>query len=101
MKSEPGSPGSAAFEDESRSGLIALLHRLLMEHRRPKAMARKLGPAKQSAFIAAFEALLDRQPAMKRRSSPMPCTDARGAAGWCWAPKDISLPCRRPVAVSG
>ena len=30
---------------ESRSGLIALLHRLGMEHRKPQAVSRKLDPA--------------------------------------------------------
>jgi len=33
---------------EGRSGLIALLHRLGMEHRKPKAVSRKLDPAKQA-----------------------------------------------------
>jgi transposase len=36
---------------DSRSGLIALLHRLGMEHRKPKAVSCKLDPDKQSAFI--------------------------------------------------
>ena len=36
---------------ESRSGLIALLHRLGMEHRKPKAVSSKLDPEKQAAFI--------------------------------------------------
>jgi transposase len=36
---------------ESRSGLIALLHRLDMEHRKPKAVSSKLDPDKQAAFI--------------------------------------------------
>ena len=36
---------------ESRSGLIALLHRLGMEHRKPKAVSSKLDPDKQAAFI--------------------------------------------------
>src|SRR3954469_1257844 len=36
---------------ESRSGLIALLHRLGLEHRKPQAVSRKLDPAKQKAFI--------------------------------------------------
>ena len=40
---------------ESRSGLIALLHRLDMEHRLPKAVSRKLDPAKQAAFIKAYD----------------------------------------------
>src|SRR5271165_5564752 len=33
---------------ESRSGLIALLHRLEMEHRKPKAVSSKLDPDKQA-----------------------------------------------------
>ena len=44
---------------QGRSGLIALLHRLGMEHRKPKAVSRKLDPDKQAAFIAAYEALLN------------------------------------------
>jgi transposase len=44
---------------QSRSGLIALLHRLDMEHRKPKAISRKLDPAKQEAFIKAYDALLN------------------------------------------
>jgi transposase len=36
---------------ESRSGLIALLHRLGMEHRKPQAVSRKLDPDKQAVFI--------------------------------------------------
>ena len=44
---------------EGRSGLIALLHRLGMEHRKPKAVSRKLDPKKQAAFIKAYEDLLN------------------------------------------
>ena len=44
---------------DSRSGLGKLLHRLGMEHRRPEAIARKLDPAKQAAFIAYYTALLN------------------------------------------
>src|SRR3954466_4306275 len=40
---------------ESRSGLIALLHRLGLEHRKPEAVSRKLDPARQQAFIDAYE----------------------------------------------
>ena len=40
---------------ESRSGLIALLHRLGMEHRKPKAVSSKLDPDKQAAFIKRYE----------------------------------------------
>jgi hypothetical protein len=35
---------------DSRSGLIALLHRLGMEHRKPKAVSSKLDPDKQAAY---------------------------------------------------
>jgi len=44
---------------ESRSGLIALLHRLGMEHRKPQAVSRKLDPDKQEAFIKSYENLLN------------------------------------------
>ena len=43
------------IEYQTRSGLIALLHRLGMEHRKPKAISRKLDPAKQAAFIKGYE----------------------------------------------
>src|SRR6187551_1439229 len=43
------------IEYQGRSGLIALLHRLGMEHCKPKAVSRKLDPAKQAAFIKAYE----------------------------------------------
>jgi hypothetical protein len=39
-----------AIEYQTRSGLVALLHRLGMEDRKPKAISRKLDPAKQAAF---------------------------------------------------
>jgi hypothetical protein len=45
---------------QSRSGLIALLHRLGMEHRKPRTISRKLDPAKQATFIAQYEALMKR-----------------------------------------
>jgi transposase len=48
------------IEYQTRSGLIALLHRLDMEHRKPKANSRKLAPAKQTAFINEYEALMNR-----------------------------------------
>jgi transposase len=36
---------------QTRSGLIALLHRLGVQHRKPKAISRKLDTVKQEAFI--------------------------------------------------
>ena len=47
------------IEYESRCGLVALLHRLGMEHRKPKTVSRKLDPEKQAAFIKAYEELLN------------------------------------------
>jgi transposase len=47
---------------QSRSGLIALLHRLGMEHRKPQAVSRKLDAAKQKAFIEAYDTLLNTLP---------------------------------------
>jgi transposase len=43
------------IEYQGRSGLIALLHRLDMEHRKPKAVSRKLDPEKQAAFSKPYE----------------------------------------------
>ncbi|MGH7079593.1 MAG: winged helix-turn-helix domain-containing protein, partial [Acetobacteraceae bacterium] len=45
----PGQVGAwiereCGIEYQGRSGLIALLHRLGMEHRKPKAVSRKLDP---------------------------------------------------------
>ena len=51
------------IEYQTRSGLIALLHRLGMEHRKPKAVSRKLDPAKQAAFIKTYEDQLNHLPA--------------------------------------
>ena len=48
------------IEYQTRSGLIALLHRLGMEHRKPKAISLKLDPAKQAVFTKNYEALMNR-----------------------------------------
>ena len=47
------------IEYESRCGLVALLHRLGMEHRKPQTVSRKLDPEKQAAFIKSYEELLN------------------------------------------
>ena len=52
----------------ARSGLIALLHRLGMEHRKPTAISRKLNPAKQAAFIKSYGDLLNRNCSPPTRS---------------------------------
>jgi hypothetical protein len=44
---------------ESRSGLIAMLHRLGLEYVKPETIGRKLDPEKQKVFIEAYENLLN------------------------------------------
>jgi transposase len=70
---------------ESRSGLIALLHRL--EHRKPEAVSRKLDPAKQRAFIDAYETLLKTLPDDEAVMFADAVHPTHGAVG-CWAPKE-------------
>ena len=79
---------------ESRSGLIALLHRLGMEHRKPKAVSSKLDPDKQAAFIKSYENLLNHigdDEAVLFGDAVHPTHAVRPVG--CWAPKDT------PVAV--
>jgi transposase len=79
---------------ESRSGLIALLHRLGMEHRKPKAVSSKLDADKQAAFIKAYENLLNQigdDEAVLFGDAVYPTHAVRPVG--CWAPKDT------PVAV--
>jgi len=83
-----------AIEYESRSGLIALLHRLGMEHRKPKAISRKLDRAKQEAFIRLYEALMNRLSADEAVifADAVHPTHAVRPVG-CWAPREV------PVAI--
>ena len=77
---------------ESRSGLIALLHRLGLEHRKPQAVSRKLDPAKQQAFIDADDTLLKTLPedeAVMFADAVHPTHGARPVG--CWAPKEIKV----------
>ena len=79
-------------EYESRCGLVALLHRLGFEHHKPEAIGRKLDAAKQEAFIAAYEALLnglDPDEAVLFADAVHPTHAARPAG--CWAPKQEKL----------
>jgi transposase len=74
---------------QTRSGLIALLHRLGMEHRKPKAISRKLDPAKQAAFIKEYEALMNRifgDEAVVFADAVHPTHQVRPVG--CWAPRD-------------
>ena len=79
-------------EYQGRSGLIALLHRLGMEHRKPKAVSRKLDPQKQAAFIKAYEDLLNHLGADEAVlfGDAMHPTHAVRPVG-CWAPKDVAI----------
>ncbi len=77
---------------ESRSGLIALLHRLGMEHRRPSAVSRKLDEAKQKAYIEAYDALLNGlcdDEAVMFADAVHPTHAARPVG--CWAPKQTKV----------
>src|SRR5271156_2494800 len=82
------------IEYQTRSGLIALLHRLGMEHRKPKAVSRKLDPAKQAAFIKKYEDQLNHLAADEAVifADAVHPTHAVRPVG-CWAPKEL------PVAV--
>ena len=77
---------------ESRCGLIALLHRLGMEHRKPKAVSSKLDPEKQAAFIKRYENLLNQigdDEAVLFGDAVHPTHAVRPVG--CWAPKDMPL----------
>ena len=77
---------------QSRSGLIALLHRLDLEHRKPQAVSRKLDETKQKAFIASYDALLNRLPddeAVMFADAVHPTHAARPVG--CWAPKETKV----------
>ena len=82
------------IEYQTRSGLIALLHRLGMEHRKPTAISRKLDPVKQASFIKAHHALMNQLSADEAVmfADAVHPTHAVRPVG-CWAPKAV------PVAV--
>jgi transposase len=80
------------FEYQSRSGLIALLHRLGMAHRKPKAISRKLDPEKQKAFIDEYNALMNRtfgDEAVIFADAAHPTHAVRPVG--CWGPKDQAI----------
>ena len=77
---------------ESRSGLIALLHRLGLEYHKPEVIGRKLDAEKQQAFIKAYEKLLNSlgpDEAVLFVDAVHPTHAARPVG--CWAPKEESL----------
>lgn len=77
---------------QGRSGLIKLLHRLVMEHRRPYAVSRKLDPARQQAFIDGYNAPLNGlcdDEAVLFGDAVHPTHGARPVG--CWGPKDTKV----------
>jgi transposase len=77
---------------ESRSGLIALLHRLGLEYHKPSAIPRKLDAEKQKAFIESYEKLLNSlgdNEAVLFADAVHPTHAARPVG--CWAPKQEKL----------
>ncbi len=77
---------------QSRSGLVALLHRLGMEHRKPQAVSQKLDVDKQKGFIEAYETLMNTLPddeTVMFADAVHPTHAARPVG--CWAPKDTKV----------
>ncbi len=77
---------------ESRSGLIALLHRLGLEYHKPDVIPRKLDKEKQKAFIEGYEKLLNSlgdDEAVLFADAVHPTHAARPAG--CWAPKQEKI----------
>ena len=77
---------------ESRSGLIALLHRLGLEYHKPDIIPRKLDKEKQQAFIESYDKLLNSlgdDEAVLFADAVHPTHAARPAG--CWAPKQEPL----------
>jgi hypothetical protein len=81
---------------ESRSGLIALLHRLDLAYHKPNVIPRKLDQELQQAFIASYEKLMNflgDNEAVLFADAVHPTHAARPVA--CWAPKQSSRSSRR------
>ena len=77
---------------ESRSGLIALLHRLGLEYHKPEVISRKLDEKKQKDFIAAYEKLLNSMSPDEAAvfvDAVHPTHAARPVG--CWGPKKQNL----------
>ena len=84
------------MEYDSRSGLVALLHRLGLEYRKPEVIPRHLDENKQRAFTERYENLMnslspDEVVVLVDAVHP---THAARAAG-CWAAKDETLAIER------
>src|SRR3979490_1001478 len=77
---------------ESRSGLIALLHRLGLDYHKPTVIPRKLDKEKQLAFIESYDNLLNSladNEAVLFADAVHPTHAARPAG--CWRPKQEKL----------
>ncbi len=77
---------------ESRSGLIALLHRLGLEYHKPEVIPRRPNEDKQKAFIAEYETLLNslgNDEAVLFADAVHPTHAVRPVG--CWAPKEEKL----------
>ena len=76
----------------SRSGLIALMHRLGFDYRKPEAMPRGLDDAKQQAFIDQYENLLNTMgvdEAVAFVDAVHPTHQVRPAG--CWARSEVAI----------
>jgi transposase len=76
----------------SRPGLIALLHRLGFDYRKPGKLPRGLSDAKQEAFIASYEKLLnamDVDEAVVFVDAVHPVHQAKPVG--CWVPKGVAV----------
>ena len=71
--------------------LIALLHRLDMEHRKPKTVSRKLDPQKQAGFIKAYEELLNHLDADEAVLFVDAVHPMHAVPVGCWAPKETPI----------
>ena len=84
---------------ESRSGLIALLHRLGLEYHKPNIIPRKLDEDKQKAFIESYDKLMN---SLGNKSKPS--TPPRRSHSWkrskrsirCW-PSSMSFSTTRAI----
>ena len=77
---------------QSRSGLIALLHRLELEYHKPEVISRKLNVGQQKSFIENYDKLLNSlgaNEAVLFADAVHPTHAARPAG--CWAPKADKL----------
>jgi transposase len=75
---------------ESRSGLIAFLHRPSLAYHKPEIIPRKVAEAKQKAFIAAYENRLNSM-ANDEVVLVMDAGRVQPARAGCWAPSQEKL----------